>query len=53
MKYLDPNAHGPLVQQQTLYKNFQTAVNDVKIKREEFSQAQDHIPNNTFIRLFN
>ena len=53
MNYLDPEANGPPLQTQTYYKNFEEDQdNDVKVKREEMSNARDNMPNNTFIKLF-
>ena len=53
MNYLDPDAKGPAVQNQTYYKNFvDNNNNDVKNKREELSKAPEQLPNNTFTKLF-
>ena len=53
MNYLDPNANGPPLQTQTYYKNYEdNQDNDIKAKREEFSNACEQMPNNTFIKLF-
>ena len=53
MNYLDPEANGPPLQNQTYYKNYEEDQNnDVKAKREEMSNAREQMPNNTFIKLF-
>ena len=53
MNYLDPEANGPPLQTQTYYKNFEeNEDNDIKVKREEMSNAREQMPNNTFIKLF-
>ena len=53
MNYLDPDAQGPPLQTQTYYKNFEdNQDNDIKIQREEQSNAREQMPNNTFIKLF-
>ena len=56
MKHMDPEVNGPPVdklQQQTFYKEFtENKTNDVKQQREEMANAQEHMPNNTFIKLF-
>ena len=53
MNYLDPETHGPPVQNQTFYKDFEEMRdNDVKRQREGFIDARDNMPNNTFIKLF-
>ena len=53
MNYLDPDAHGPPLQTQTYYRNYEdNQDNDIKAQREEFSNAREQMPNNTFIKLF-
>lgn len=53
MKYLDPDAQGPPVQEKTLYKEFQqNKDNDIKLQREGFINARQDMANNTFIKLF-
>ena len=53
MNYLDPDANGPPLQTQTYYKNYEdNQDNDIKARREEFSNAREQMPNNTFIKLF-
>ena len=53
MNYLDPDATGAPVQTQTYYRDYEdNRDNDVKVKREEFSNAREQMPNNTFIKLF-
>ena len=54
MNYLDPDAKGPPLQNQTYYRQYEdNQDNDVKNKREELSNAREQMPNNTFIKLFN
>ena len=53
MKYLDPDALGPPIQEKTLYKEFQqNKDNDIKLQREGFSNVKQDMANNTFIKLF-
>lgn len=53
MKYLDPDAQGPPIQERTLYKEFQqNKDNDIKLQREGFGNARQDMANNTFIKLF-
>ena len=53
MNYLDPDANGPPLQQQSYYRNYEeNQDNDVKLKRQELSNAKKEMPNNTFIKLF-
>lgn len=53
MKYLDPDVCGPPIQEKTLYKAFQqNKHNDVKLRREGFSNPRQDMANNTFIKLF-
>lgn len=53
MNYLDPEAKGPPLQNQTYYRQYEdNQDNDIKNKREEFSNAREQMPNNTFIKLF-
>ena len=53
MKYLDPDAQGPPIQEKTLYKEFQqNKDNDIKLQREGFINARQDMANNTFIKLF-
>ena len=53
MNYLDPESHGPPVQNQTFYKEFEDdRENDIKRQREGFINARENMPNNTFIKLF-
>ena len=53
MNYLDPDTHGPPVQNQTFYKDFEeNEENDIKRQRQGFINARDNMPNNTFIKLF-
>ena len=53
MNYLDPDAHGPPVQDQTFYKDYEeNQENDIKKQRQGFINARDNMPNNTFIKLF-
>mmetsp|Transcript_12071 Transcript_12071/g.16379 ORF Transcript_12071/g.16379 Transcript_12071/m.16379 type:complete len:229 (-) Transcript_12071:1932-2618(-) len=53
MNYLDPDAQGPPLLTQTYYKNYEdNQDNDIKAQREEFSNAREQMPNNTFIKLF-
>ena len=53
MKYLDPDAQGPPIQEKTLYKEFQqNKDNDIKLQREGFSNPRQDMANNTFIKLF-
>ena len=42
MNYLDPDATGAPVQTQTYYRDYEdNRDNDVKVKREEFSNARE------------
>ena len=53
MKYLDPDSHGAPIQEKTLYKEFQqNKNNDIRLKREGFSNPGQDMANNTFIKLF-
>ena len=54
MNYLNPDTHGPPVQHNTtIYKEFNdNDGNDIKKQREEFIDARENMPRNTFIKLF-
>jgi hypothetical protein len=54
MSYLNPDLIGDEVQvQRTFYKQFMAQESDIKLQRENFIQAREKMPNNTFIKLFN